>query len=192
MFCFGCKVRLLGFFSGIKIPKVDFLARYNYARTKLVFVLSPLNAENSSFVVFMGRSLVMQVLAHRGFTKICYAIISRIAVDVVNELCWKAPVHIQPSKAMGLVTGVPDGDVSAAFGATRSSNITSLSSTARYAPNKLSVFRVVIQQLTKTLGGQFFFYNTASHDDSFKVGLVRARVAVQTPHRLVQFTGVVA
>lgn len=189
-FCFCFKVRFFSVFNRIKMAKTYLFSRDSYSCSKFVFHWPPLNPENTSFIVLMGSSLVVKIFTNSRFAKIFNSVICWVAIDVVNKVFRPVPINVKPSEPMGLVPRVPDSYVATTFASACSSSIPSFSSATGNAPNKFSCIRVVLKQLAKAGGSQFFFYNTASHDDSFKVGLVRACVAVQTPHRLVQFTGV--
>lgn len=190
--CLSFKVRLLRIFGAIKVPKVQLFAIHNNSRSELVFVRTPLNAKYSSFIVLMRTSLVVEVFTHICFAKICDSIISWVAVNVVYKFCGPSAIDVKPCKTVRLVSGVSNGYVPPTFATVCPGDVARQRTLARNSPFEYSGFRIVREKVSQVLGGQFFFYNTSSHDDSFKVRLVRACVAVQTPHRLVQFTGVSA
>ena len=188
-FCFSFKVCSLRIFRSIKMPKVVFFSSNYNSRPKFILSWSPLDSENSTFIVAVCHALVVKILAHGCFTKIRNSIVGWVAVDVVYKFLGKFPIHVKPRKSVGFVASIPNDDMPPPLAAARSSHVASACSSAGNAPSELSGFRVVIEKLSQMLGSKFFFYNTFSHYDSNKVGLVRAYVAVQTPHRLVQFTG---
>ena len=192
IFHFSFKVRFFSVFGAVKIPKMDFFSIYNYACAKLVFTRAPLNAKYPGSIVFMGDPLIMQILTHSGFAKICYAVVSRVAVDMIDKLIRELSVNVQPGKAVSFVSSVADNDVATTFRSACSSNITNLCPSTGYPPNKIPSIWVVIKKFAQAFRRKFLFYNSVSHDDSFKVGSVRACVATQTPHWLVQLTGVAA
>ena len=186
--CF--KVRLLSLVGGIKIAKMRFFSICNYSGAKFIFTRSPLNAEYPRFVVFMRSALVVKVLTHRCFAKIGNSIIGRIAIYMVDQLLWKLTVYIKPHKAMGLISRISDDYMAPSFAAACPSYISGSCPSAGNKPRKYASFSIVVKKFAQTICSQIFFYNSRSHDDSNKVGSVRASVAVQTPHWLVQFTGV--
>ena len=186
------KICLLRLLFCIKVAKVLFFSGNNNSSAKLVSVLLPLHTKYSGFVVRVGTTLVAEVFAHRGFAQVGYSVVKRDSIDVIDKPFRPNAVNVEPSKPMGLESSVPDDDVPASFAPARSSNVSGLCASATNSPYKLSGMRVVIEKLAQSFCGQFIFYNAFSHDDSCKVRLVRACVAVQTPHRLVHFTGAIA
>jgi len=189
-FCFGFEICFLRFVGIIKIAKMYFSSVYDDSGAKFIFTRPPLNAKYPGPVVFVRPTLVVKVFTHRGFTKVGDSVVCRVAVYMVDQFLRKFAIHIKPRKAMGLIPSIPNDYMTPSFATTGSGYISGLCSSAGNAPRKYPCFLVVAKKLTQTIGGQFFFYNSFSHDDSNKVGSVRACVAVQTPHRLVQFTGV--
>ena len=174
----------------IKVSKVLFFSGNNNSCAKFVSILLPLHAKYSGSIMRMRSTLVAEVFAHRGFAQIGYSVVKRDSIDVIDKSFRPNAMNVKPSKPMSLESCVPDDDVPATFVPARSSNVTSLCPSATNSPYKLSGTRVVIEKLAQSFRCQFLFYNSFSHDDSYKARLVRACVAVQTPNRLVYFTGV--
>ena len=184
------EIRILRVFHAIKVSKVYFFPGHSNSGAELILGRAPLNTKNPGFVVLMRSALVVQILAHRCFAQICDSIVCRVAVNVVDKFLRPFAVNVKPRESVRLVSCVPNNYVPPPLTPRSSGDVTGLCSSARYLPYKFPCLGVVGEKFSKILGGQFFFYNTRSHNDSIKVGLVRACVAVQTPHRLVQFTGV--
>ena len=176
----------------IKVSKVLFFSGNHNSCAKFVSILLPLHTKYSGPIMRMRSALVAEVFARRGFAQIGYSVVRWNAVDVIDKPFRPNAMNVEPSKPMGLESSVPNDDVPATFAPARSSNVSGLCASATNSPYKLSGMRVVIEKLAQSFCGQFIFYNAFSHDDSYKVRLVRACVAVQTPHRLVHFTGAIA
>ena len=188
--CLSVEIRFLRVFHSIKVSKVYFFPRHNNSGAEFVLGWAPLNAKNPGFVVLMRTALVVQILAHRCFAQIYNSIVCRVAVNVVDKFLRPFAVNVKPRESVRFVSCVPNNYVPPPLTPRSSGDVADLCSSARYLPYKFPCLGVVGEKFSKILSGQFFFYNTRSHNDSIKVGLVRACVAVQTPHRLVQFTGV--
>lgn len=183
-FCFCIKVCALRFFGGVEVSKIGFFTVNNDPRPKFVSCWAPANTKNSSFIMFVGASLVLQIFAHRGFAKVINTVIGWVSVSVIYKPVRPFSMNVQPRETVSLEPSIPDDYVAATFTGIRARPVASFCSPARNAPRKFSSCGVVMKQLAKALCGKFFFYNACSHDDSSKVRLVRACVAVQTPHRL--------
>lgn len=172
------------------MTKVNFFTRNNNPSAKLVFCRAPLDAKNPGFIMLVGASLVVEIFTHRRFAQVAYAVVSWVSVNVVDKFLWPFTINVEPCKSVRFIPSVPNGYMLPTFAAGGAGNIPGFCASARHTPHKYPGIWIIREKLSKVLSGQFFFYNTRSHDDSLIVGLVRACVAVQTPHRLVQFTGV--
>lgn len=189
---FCSQVRFVGKFSRSEVPKMDFFPTNSYSRSEVASSMFLLCTKKSRDVIRVRTALVALVLGYRSLSEICDSVVRWVAVYVVNLVSWVRAMHIKPSKPMSLKPDAANGNVSPPLGSAGSRNVAGLCSSTGNAPCKNPGFRGVRKKLSQVGGSQFFFYNEVSHKDSFKVGLVRACVAVQTPHRLVQFTGVTA
>lgn len=182
-------VRRMGEFSRVVVPEKNLLSVNRYSGFEFLLSGMPMSAKKTCFVLAMGRALISLVLADRCNSKIADPVIRRNPIDMVYKTFRPVAINVKPSESMRFVASISDSDLATTICPAGSSDITHLCSSARYTPNKLPGIRVVIKQFAQAICGQFFFYNTVSHDDSSKARLVRACVATQTPHRLVQFTG---
>ncbi len=189
---FCANVRLMRVFCRIKVPKKNFSSIYGYARAILIFVFSPVCSKKPGLVIRVRDLLVALVFGNRCFSEVFNPVVRWNAVDVIDKPFRPNAMNVEPSKPMGLESSVPNSDVPAPFVPARSGNVPGFCASATNSPYKLSGMRAVIEKLAQSFCGQFIFYNAFSHDDSYKVRLVRACVAVQTPHRLVHFTGAIA
>lgn len=192
MLALSFKVRALRFFDGVEMTKVDFFPVDNNSGSEFVSARTPLNTKHAGSIVFVRQSLVVLVLFYSCFAEVINAVVAWVSVNVVYKIARPFSINIKPRKAVRLEPCVSDNYVASTISGICARSVAGFCAPARHAPNKFACFGVVVKQLAEVLGGQFFFYNTRSHDDSLLVILVRACVAVQTPHRLVQFTGVSA
>lgn len=117
---------------------------------------------------------ILLILGLRGLAQIGNPVVPAHAVDVIQLCRRESAVHVEPRKTMSDVSSIVHLDLNVATAVTVSGDAAGCEVAARSAPRENASVRVVVQKLA-----QAFWCNGSSHDDSFKVGLVRAHAVFQ-------------
>ena len=101
----GCiTIRQMGFFHGVKTPKVDdFFVVGDRGLPTFISIFHPRKTAHTFNAVLVGASAIRPILTMSGFTEVFKSVVRFVSVDVVNLRFWRVPSDIKPRKPMGRI-----------------------------------------------------------------------------------------
>lgn len=145
-------VRLLG---GGKHAKVPLLPAEGNVRHPLVGNVVPVSAKQPGrLVICAGLSHVLLVDGLGYISQLANAVVSGVAVNVVNLPIRPSPVKMQPSKAVRAVTAPINHDDRVSVRAASRNSSRFCRPATEYAPNENAGFGVVVKNFAQTLRGK--------------------------------------
>lgn len=138
----------------VKQSKVDAFAKFLYLRPPLLVLAVPDNSGMSRRIVCL-QSTIHLILLVSSQPQIGYAIVQRVAVNVIYLHIWHCSVHVKPREAMSLIsfTGNADLDAKIRFRNTPHTpcDLSKARPTAFHFPAEFSRVGTVVQHFFESL-----------------------------------------
>ena len=136
----------MGFFLGVKTSKVmNFFVVRDLRLPASVSVFHPRKAANTFEPMTIASLAVRSILPMSSFTQISKTIVTLISVDVVNLVRRHFSCHVQPCKPVCSVALAHNLNMDISTTMNIACGTTDLNFWARYIPNKLASFWIVLK-----------------------------------------------
>lgn len=120
-----------------------------YEKRGLPTVPILVSAENAGLRSFVSASLILQIDALSGFSKVAKSVVGFIAVDMVNVFFRPFASHVEPNDTMKVVTASVYNDSQVSVFVDRSANRSGFPAVTASAPRKYASFRIVLKQFAQ-------------------------------------------